>query len=77
MANKTLIPAMEAVKFPRLIVEFSDGRNLQLPLGSDTKDDNADSVPAPPACLVCLSFRANSQVGGNIHSSSDFYHIAH
>lgn len=62
MANKIIIPAMAAVKFPDLEVNYSDGRCLKLPIrfnsGSDADMYKAD---VPKASLFCLSFRASSQ----------------
>jgi ATPase complex subunit ATP10 len=62
VANKVIIPAMEAVKFPDIKVSFSDGTPMKLPIRiSDNKDDS-DKSSVPKASLVCLSFRASSQV---------------
>ncbi|OIW09034.1 hypothetical protein TanjilG_16261 [Lupinus angustifolius] len=59
-ANKVLIPAISATKFPDLEVNFSNGRTMKLPIRiSDVVDVDKSSVPK--ASLVCLSFRANSQ----------------
>ncbi|WJX68854.1 hypothetical protein P8452_53187 [Trifolium repens] len=61
VANKVIIPAMEAVKFPDIKVSFSDGKPMKLPIRiSDNKDDS-DKSSVPKASLVCLSFRASSQ----------------
>ncbi|CAI0452717.1 unnamed protein product [Linum tenue] len=60
-ANKIIIPAETAAKFPDFDVNFSDGRALKLPTrfgGSITKSDASDF---PNATLLCLSFRASSQ----------------
>lgn len=46
---------MEAVKFPTVEVNFSDGSSLKLPITSDTMN-------VPKVSMLCLSFRANSQV---------------
>lgn len=46
---------MEAVKFPTMEVNFSDGSSLKLPITSDTMN-------VPKVSMLCLSFRANSQV---------------
>ena len=62
LANKVIIPAMVAVKFPDLEVNFSDGKKLKLPIRSFGDAVNADKSSIPKASLVCLSFRANSQV---------------
>ncbi|XP_077221590.1 ATPase complex subunit isoform X2 [Tasmannia lanceolata] len=61
MANKTLIPAMVAVKFPALEANFSDGRSLKLPISSEQNDINAGKKAIPCASLLCLSFRASSE----------------
>ncbi|KAE9585791.1 hypothetical protein Lal_00010354 [Lupinus albus] len=59
-ANKVLIPAISATKFPDLEVNFSNGKTMKLPIRiSDVVD--ADKLSVPKASLVCLSFRANSQ----------------
>lgn len=61
MANKIIIPAMAAVKFPALEVNFSDGSSLKLPSTSSGNDSSADKLDVPKASLLCLSFRASSQ----------------
>ncbi|KAL6506436.1 hypothetical protein OROGR_024617 [Orobanche gracilis] len=61
LANKTIIPAMAAVKFPTLDVNYSDGSILKLPITSDGNDVNAFTSDIPKASLMCLSFRASSQ----------------
>ncbi|CAK9186790.1 unnamed protein product [Ilex paraguariensis] len=61
MANKIIIPAMAAVKFPALEVNYSDGSSLKLPIASDGNDVDAYKSDVPKASLLCLSFRANSQ----------------
>lgn len=53
-ANKIIVPAMAAVKFPALEVNFSDGSSLRLPITLDTMN-------VPRVSMLCLSFRANSQ----------------
>ncbi|CAL0332317.1 unnamed protein product [Lupinus luteus] len=59
-ANKVLIPAISATKFPDMEVNFSNGKTMKLPIRiSDVVD--ADKSSVPKASLVCLSFRANSQ----------------
>ncbi|WCJ41676.1 hypothetical protein M5689_022527 [Euphorbia peplus] len=58
VANKTIVPAMAAVKFPSLDVAFSDGKTLKLPVENV---DNADESTLPKVSLLCLAFRANSQ----------------
>lgn len=62
MANKIIIPAMAAVKFPNLEVNFSDGKTLKLPFGSNGNKADAESSTSPKTSLLCLSFRASSQV---------------
>ncbi|KAD4384267.1 hypothetical protein E3N88_24435 [Mikania micrantha] len=60
-ANKVIIPAMVAVKFPQLEVNHSNGKSFKLPIttfGTDT-DSMMDDIPK--ATLMCLSFRATSQ----------------
>nr|AKM76489.1 AT1G08220-like protein [Monsonia marlothii] len=60
-ANKIIIPAMAAQKFPAFEVNYSDGRTLKLPVIFNGNAANADGMPNPKASLLCLSFRANSQ----------------
>ncbi|XP_058110352.1 uncharacterized protein LOC131253395 isoform X2 [Magnolia sinica] len=62
MANKTIIPAMVAVKFPSLEVNFSNGRSLKLPISSENCEVDTTEMAIPSASLICLSFRASSQV---------------
>lgn len=62
MANKIIIPAMAAVKFPTLDVDFSDGSSMKLPITSSGNDSGGDRVDVPKASLLCLSLRASSQV---------------
>ncbi|KAK7267988.1 hypothetical protein RIF29_20670 [Crotalaria pallida] len=59
-ANKVLIPATAAVKFPDLEVIFSDGETMKLPIRISDEVD-ADKLSVPKASLICLSFRAYSQ----------------
>jgi ATPase complex subunit ATP10 len=76
-ANKIIIPEIAAVKFPDLSVKSPDGRTVNLPLVApprnddpqtgntvDTQNDDckAGDMVVPDASLVCLSFRASSQV---------------
>ncbi|KAH0996982.1 hypothetical protein GBA52_020846 [Prunus armeniaca] len=70
VANKILIPATAAVKFPDLEVNYSDGKISKLPIGSSGNGNvaAANKAEIPKASLVCLSFRASSQ--GMIHSWS-------
>ncbi|KAG6760647.1 hypothetical protein POTOM_033821 [Populus tomentosa] len=56
VANKIIIPAVAAVKFPDVKVNYSNGTSLKLPIRSDGNVVGAD------ATLMCLSFRASSQV---------------
>lgn len=61
-ANKIIIPAISAVKFPTVEVNYSDGSSLELPIACNGKDANInDKLNVPKASLVCLSFRASSQ----------------
>lgn len=53
---------MAAVKFPGLEVNFTDGTALKLPITSNGNDVNACKSSVPKATLLCLSFRASSQV---------------
>uniref|UniRef100_A0A1D1Y2U5 Mitochondrial ATPase complex subunit ATP10 n=1 Tax=Anthurium amnicola TaxID=1678845 RepID=A0A1D1Y2U5_9ARAE len=62
MANKTIIPSMAAMKFPDLEVNLSDGRSLRLPNHSLEAENLTSEEAKPSASLLCLSFRANSQV---------------
>ncbi|KAF5744800.1 Mitochondria isoform 1 [Tripterygium wilfordii] len=61
MANKIIVPAMAAVKFPDLEVRYSSGRNLKLPIRSVGNVVDANKSAIPKASLLCLTFRANSQ----------------
>ncbi|CAH9070943.1 unnamed protein product [Cuscuta europaea] len=68
MANKIIIPAIAAVKFPALEVNHSNSSSLKLPItcyGKDSTDANVrnDHTDAnlPRASLLCLSFRASSE----------------
>lgn len=62
-ANKILFPAMAAVKFPDLEVNYSAGKLLKLPFRSNGNGHVADANMSalPKASLLCLSFRASSQ----------------
>uniref|UniRef100_A0A2N9GBR9 Uncharacterized protein n=1 Tax=Fagus sylvatica TaxID=28930 RepID=A0A2N9GBR9_FAGSY len=62
MANKIIIPAMAAVKFPALEVNYSDGKTVKLPITSNGDIVDADKSAIPKVSLLCLSFRANSQL---------------
>ncbi|XP_017435161.1 uncharacterized protein LOC108341972 isoform X1 [Vigna angularis] len=61
VANKVIIPAMTAVKFPDLEVSFSDGKTMKLPIRVSDLAVDSDKSSVPKASLVCLSFRASSQ----------------
>ncbi|XP_073063139.1 uncharacterized protein [Primulina eburnea] len=61
MANKIVIPASAAAKFPMLEVCYSNGSSLKLPITSAGKDVNTPKLNVPKATLLCLSFRASSQ----------------
>jgi hypothetical protein len=54
VANKILIPAIAAVKFPELEAHLSDCTTIKLPVVA------VDEIP--DSSLMCLSFRASSQV---------------
>ncbi|XP_022140746.1 uncharacterized protein LOC111011334 isoform X2 [Momordica charantia] len=60
-ANKILIPAVAAVKFPDFEVSYSDAKTLKLPVKFDANVVEANSSALPVATLLCLSFRASSQ----------------
>lgn len=60
-ANKVLVPAATAVKFPTLEVSYSDGKIIKLPVGLDGNVGDASKLDLPKAALLCLSFRASSQ----------------
>lgn len=62
MANKIIIPAMAAVKFPAIEVNYSDSRTLKLPIAFNGDMVDTEKAAIPKATLLCLSFRANSQV---------------
>lgn len=64
-ANKVIIPAMVAVKFPDIEVTFSDGKTMKLPFRISDDADCSDKSSVPKASLVCLSFRASSLVIGH------------
>lgn len=64
-ASKVIIPEVDAVKFPDLVVESPDGGTLHLPLVAPALQDGdgeAGDRVIPGASLVCLSFRASSLV---------------
>ncbi|XP_027343784.1 uncharacterized protein LOC113856244 [Abrus precatorius] len=62
VANKVIIPAMEAVKFPDLEVSFASGKTMKLPIRVCDSVVDSDKSSVPKASLYCLSFRASSQV---------------
>lgn len=74
MATKIIIPVLEAVKFPSIEVNFSDGKLLKLPIDPTRNEnmDDADKSPVPKVSLLCLSFRANSQVWDFSSTFGDF-----
>ncbi|KAF3455137.1 hypothetical protein FNV43_RR05585 [Rhamnella rubrinervis] len=76
MANKIIIPAMAASKFPTLEVNYSGGKTLKLPITSNENGNlaDADKSHIPKATLLCLSFRASSQA--MIDSWSIPFHVA-
>lgn len=53
---------MAAVKFPALDVTYSDGTNLSLPTVFNANGVDTSATTVPKASLMCLSFRASSQV---------------
>ncbi|PWA91203.1 ATPase assembly factor ATP10, mitochondria [Artemisia annua] len=60
-ANKVIIPAMAAVKFPQLEVNYSNGKSFKLPITSYGTDTESVKADIPKATMMCLSFRAASQ----------------
>ncbi|KAL2341112.1 hypothetical protein Fmac_009052 [Flemingia macrophylla] len=60
-ANKVMIPAMVATKFPDFEVCFSDGKTMKLPIRVSDGAVGSNNLSVPKASLVCLSFRASSQ----------------
>ncbi|XP_040968460.1 uncharacterized protein [Gossypium hirsutum] len=60
--NKILILGIAARKFPAMDVIYSDGRKSKLPIVFDASGIDTSKLAVPEASLVCLSFRANSQV---------------
>lgn len=53
---------MVATKFPSLEVSYSDGTNLKLPTTFNGIEGDSNTLAVPKASLMCLSFRASSQV---------------
>ncbi|XP_073066378.1 uncharacterized protein [Primulina eburnea] len=62
MANKIIIPASAAAKFPMLDVNYSDGSSLKLPITSAGNDANTPKLNVAKVTLLCLSFRSSSQI---------------
>ncbi|KAG4175554.1 hypothetical protein ERO13_A11G191650v2 [Gossypium hirsutum] len=60
--NKILIPRIAARKFPAMDVIYSNGRKSKLSIIFDASGVDVSKLAVPEASLVCLSFRANSQV---------------
>lgn len=60
-ANKIIIPAMAAVKFPALDVMYSDSTKISLPTVFNANGVDGNTMTVPKASLMCLSFRASSQ----------------
>lgn len=50
------------MKFPELAVTLSNGKVLKLPISCYSGEVNEESLAVPKVSLVCLSFRASSQV---------------
>ncbi|CAK8535320.1 unnamed protein product [Lathyrus sativus] len=61
VANKVIIPAMMAMKFPDIQVSFPDGKIMKLPIRISDKAVDSDESSVPKASLVCLSFRGYSE----------------
>ncbi|KAF7805661.1 Mitochondria isoform 1 [Senna tora] len=61
VANKVIIPATVAMKFPDLEVISSDGKTAKLPIHLSKDVADADKSSVLKASLLCLTFRANSQ----------------
>uniref|UniRef100_A0A2P2IR58 Uncharacterized protein n=1 Tax=Rhizophora mucronata TaxID=61149 RepID=A0A2P2IR58_RHIMU len=62
VANKVIVPAAAAMKFPDLEVCCSDGRTIKLPVRSNGNEVDSAISDIPKASLLCLSFRASSQM---------------
>lgn len=60
MANKIIVPAMTAMKFPVTEVSYPDGISVKLPITSENVNTAKSDVPK--ASVLCLSFRASSLV---------------
>ncbi|XP_031385373.1 uncharacterized protein LOC116199226 isoform X2 [Punica granatum] len=60
-ANKIIIPAMAAKKFPDIEVTRYDRGSFKLPISCKGNMADANTPTVPKVSLVCLSFRANSQ----------------
>ncbi|KAL8496478.1 hypothetical protein ACS0TY_020259 [Phlomoides rotata] len=61
VANKIIIPAIAALKFPTLEVNFPDGSICKLPITSQGNDAKTSTENIPKVSILCLSFRASSQ----------------
>lgn len=53
---------MQALKFPDLEVTQPDGESFKLPISCKENMVDINMPTTPKVSLVCLSFRANSQV---------------
>ncbi|XP_041992155.1 mitochondrial ATPase complex subunit ATP10-like [Salvia splendens] len=65
-ANKVIVPAVSALKFPSLEVYFTDGSKLTLPVTSKEDEANLSSsdtaeTGSAKASLISLSFRESSR----------------
>lgn len=69
IANKVIVPAATAVKFPQVEVTYADGRTFKLPTICNEGVVGSDKLAIPNASLVCLTFRANSQAMVNSWST--------
>ncbi|CAA3032281.1 mitochondrial ATPase complex subunit ATP10 isoform X1 [Olea europaea subsp. europaea] len=58
VANKIIVPAMTAMKFPVTEVSYPDGISIKLPITSENVNTAKSDVPK--ASVLCLSFRASS-----------------
>ncbi|CAG7876628.1 unnamed protein product, partial [Brassica rapa] len=54
-ANKTVIPAVSAAKFPELAVTLSSGKVLKLPVTSGSSEVNAESLVVPKEMISSWS----------------------
>ncbi|KAG6617947.1 hypothetical protein I3842_13G141400 [Carya illinoinensis] len=60
-ANKIIIPAMAAVKFPDIEVNYSGNKTWKLPITFNRDMVDAEKAAIPKATLLCLSSPGNSQ----------------